>query len=171
MKRKSRSLVSLRTYRNPKTRYAARAGRRGEACSRFAPHPRGEARSRVRAALARPLFRPAVRGGTPGREAARSVPVDEVGRRVTCAPLLVSPLSRQAGHRRVAAGPSEGAQRGCERPTRLGGWGGRQAKEVVARGKFGEGFEYTDGTRPLPPETDDADEAAAPGVGQPAAAR
>ncbi len=32
-----------------------------------------------------------------------------------------------------------------------------QAKEVLARGKFGEGFEYTDGSRPLPPETDDDD--------------
>lgn len=33
-----------------------------------------------------------------------------------------------------------------------------QAKEVVARGKFGEGFEYSDGTRPLPPEADDHDD-------------
>jgi len=41
-----------------------------------------------------------------------------------------------------------------------------QAREVLARGKFGEGFEYTDGSRPLPPETDDGiDEAAGGGGG------
>ena len=34
-----------------------------------------------------------------------------------------------------------------------------QAREVVARGKFGEGFEYSDGSRPLPPDADDVDEA------------